>query len=75
MEETQTFFRCLYCSTKYRVVRVAESGGPHDKKVFCQHCLRRLPQRKATFTLIYILIARPNEQTSNNGIWLQNVFD
>jgi hypothetical protein len=76
MGETQTLFCCLYCGTKYRVVRVTEDGGPHhDEKVFCQHCLRRLPRSESTFTLKYILIARPNEQTSCNEIWLRKVFD
>jgi hypothetical protein len=63
MGEAQTSFRCLYCGTKYRVVRTTDSDGPHDEKAFCRHCLRRLPQREGTFTLKYILIAQPNEQT------------
>jgi hypothetical protein len=62
MEEAQTLFRCLYCGTTYRVVRVTKSNGPHDEKAFCRHCLRRLPQREGGFTLKYILIARPNER-------------
>jgi hypothetical protein len=63
MGEAQTSFRCLYCGTKYWVVRVTDSDGPHYEKAFCRHCLRRLPQREGIFTLEYILIARPNERT------------
>jgi hypothetical protein len=61
MEEAQTSFHCLYCGTKYRVVRVAESDGPHDEKAFCRHCLRRLPQSAGGFALKYLLIAQPSE--------------
>ena len=58
----QDSFRCLYCGTKYRIVRVAGSEGPHDKKAFCRHCLRRLPQSEGGFTLEYVLIAQPSER-------------
>ena len=63
MGKAQTTFRCLYCGTEYKVVRVTESDGPHDEKAFCRHCLRRLPHSEGDFTLKYILIARPNERT------------
>jgi hypothetical protein len=63
MEKAQNSFRCLYCRTTYRVVRVTESDEPHDEKAFCRHCLRRLPQSEGGFTLQYILIAQPNERT------------
>jgi ribosomal protein S27E len=61
MEEAQTSFRCLYCGTTYRVVRFTETDQPHDEKVFCLHCLRRLPHSAGGFTLKYLLIAQPHE--------------
>jgi len=62
MVEAQASFRCLYCRTKYEIIRVAESDETHDEKAFCRHCLRRLPQSAGGFTLKYILIAQPNER-------------